>query len=415
LLEGGRGILDYVPGPERSHVFEVTEKDVLCVELSRRSLLERARRAWVGELAIPPQAEAGAPEPAALARVHGLGRTLASLVLPAESWARVSRWSELLVVGLDLIGYLPFEALPAPDGELLGLELPISYLPSFAVASELRRRAGAELPWAPAHGKKELALIASPVPTEAVLERWPELRPLPWRDSSARGVRSVYGPENVGTFSGSSATAKALGRAREQGARVLQVLTHGVYDSRRERPAGIVLSSASPQDSDDKGDMGVLWADEIEQMRVPELVLLWVCGAGRGPLRRGDDGVSNLAGAFLRSGASTVILSPVDLDYEACLKLSDAFHRHLAGEGDSPAHALFEARRELAREPAFAHPFYHSLVHAVGLASEPRLEPRRGSDAGRTRVIVVALFVIVLVALGALVLARRARAHAENR
>jgi len=46
-----------------------------------------------------------------------------------------------------------------------------------------------------------------------------------------------------------------------------------------------------------------------------------------------------------------------------------AFTRALAA-GRSPAEAMLDARRELAREPEFAHPFYALSMRVVGLGFE---------------------------------------------
>ena len=69
-------------------------------------------------------------------------------------------------------------------------------------------------------------------------------------------------------------------------------------------------------------------------------------GAGRGPLRQGDDGRGTLAGAFLLAGAQAVLLSNADLELRASLKLGQVIHRNLA-EGDTVAQALWRARRQL--------------------------------------------------------------------
>jgi hypothetical protein len=84
-------------------------------------------------------------------------------------------------------------------------------------------------------------------------------------------------------------------------------------------------------------------------------------------LRRGDDGIHHLGGAFLRAGASAVILSFADLEYHSTLKLLASLHRNLAA-GCSPARALRRARQEMASQPRTDWPYLHSLVQIRGPA-----------------------------------------------
>jgi CHAT domain-containing protein len=95
-----------------------------------------------------------------------------------------------------------------------------------------------------------------------------------------------------------------------------------------------------------------------------------VCGAGRGPLRSGDDGVTNLGGACFKAGAVCVLISPIDLEQTATEKLLDLFHERFAA-GETPARAMLAARRALAADPRFADPFYHSMLQVVGIGHRP--------------------------------------------
>src|SRR5262249_34081075 len=66
---------------------------------------------------------------------------LAALVFPNEVCARLEKVSRLTIVGRDLFGELPFEALPLPDGQTLGTAKATTNLPSLAVGLALAERA----------------------------------------------------------------------------------------------------------------------------------------------------------------------------------------------------------------------------------------------------------------------------------
>ena len=108
-----------------------------------------------------------------------------------------------------------------------------------------------------------------------------------------------------------------------------------------------------------------------------------MCGAARGPLRIGDDGMNHLGGTFLRAGADVVLLSGADIDQLSTERLLDAFYARMAIEGLSPARALLAARRELAADPLSADPFDHALLQLNGLGFRPL--PGLRAEARSTR------------------------------
>ena len=148
------------------------------------------------------------------------------------------------------------------------------------------------------------------------------------------------------------------------------------------------------------------WAD-VQAIDVPELVILSACGAARSPFRRGEDGVDHLGGAFLNAGARAVVLSHQDIEVESTVRMMGVFHTRLRA-GDSPARALLEARRSLADDSGFDHPFFHSLIHVTGLGFEPLFDALAATPE-RSRSTPPWLLGIGLAAAcgGALVLARR--------
>lgn len=348
LPEPGQALLVYFPAPNRTHLFVVRSDTALHVELPPADFVERARSEAERIL------QRALPEAASEWRTRERGEALARLrdvLLPPDALARLGGCSRWTIVGDDLIGPVPFEALSLGTAPL-GTTHALARLPSLAVGVRLAARARADLDARGARGASVLLFSPAlefpdaPSPSELgqIVAAYPEA-----------SRRVVLGPE-----ASLAELRRSLGSVR-----VLQVLAHGRYDGERELPAGIVLPGTAGAEGTFVG------AEEVADLDAPPLVLLTVCGAGRAPRRRGDAGAADLAGAFLGAGARArcVLLSPYDLDVESARQISMAFHAALL-EGDSPAEALRKARVALLRDERFADPFHHASIIAVGLGHE---------------------------------------------
>jgi hypothetical protein len=198
---------------------------------------------------------------------------------------------------------------------------------------------------------------------------------------------------------------------------VLHFFTHGLRDPELERPAGLLLAA-------DGIHGGRLWCGQAEDLAVPPLVVLSVCGAGRGPVREGSGPVTHLGGAFLFAGADAVVHSHSDLYELPTLALMEVLHARLAA-GDSPAEALRRARCALVEGGEWTDPYYHGLLRVIGLAHRPVFsapaEAARpgttpaGEAASPSRGWIVGLGLgLVVVVAAALVLRGRRRARATT-
>jgi CHAT domain-containing protein len=105
---------------------------------------------------------------------------------------------------------------------------------------------------------------------------------------------------------------------------------------------------------------------EIRELNLnAELVVLSACDTGEGRLD-GEEGVANLARAFLAAGARSVIASQWAADDTSTLALVRAFYRQLAS-GSDRATALHDAKLELLRRfGANAVPYYWAGFVLVG-------------------------------------------------
>ncbi len=374
LLENDRHVLLlYVAGPRMSHLFVLDRSALQVVTLASLPELTAARDALVPFLT----SRLDGSQRDALAK---LSAGLTATFLPPEVSRRISEWSAITLCGIESIGAVPFELLRPAGGAPLGMTHAIDYLPSIPLGIALQDRGDER-----GAGPIDLLLVASPAPARE--ESGKRRAPIPFGDDEREAAAAGYPRERVRLLEGERATIETVAREVDGSPAVLEFVCHGVYEFARDRPPGLLLA-----------DGEVLWSEEIERWTSPRLVVLAACDAARGPLRRGDDGVQHLGGAFILAGAEGVVLSSVDLEYESTLALLERFHAALRG-GDSPAEALRRARVGLAARTEFQDPWFHSMVRVAGLGHRPIFRDRSFEPArttGRWSALVVLLLTLLI-------------------
>jgi hypothetical protein len=388
------GVLQFLPGPERSFVFAYDDQHLACEELAASRTWELDRRDWVALLSHPPLA--GENLESRRKSIASIGARLAKALLPAATRELLRGWDEVAIVGIDLLGCTPFDVLPLEEGKTLGYALATTYLPSLTVGSRLLQRAGPSL--APALELTVLAAPTDPSDSGKLQLKW---TPIAWNEGHERELRRVYGADRVRVLTGDAASLSALRELSSSPGGVVEFVAHGFYQPASEPPAGIALAPCAASN-------GLVHAADLAGLKLGPLVVLAVCGAGRTPLRSGDDGVSNLGGAFMKAGAQCVVLSPVDLEQGATEALLDEFYAQLTS-GESPARAMRAARRTLIDGGRYADPFYNSMLQVVGLGSRPLVGAGAGFTAQATYGRLLLLFALLAAACAAVVLVWRAR------
>jgi hypothetical protein len=256
-----------------------------------------------------------------------------------------------------------------------------------------------------------LDVLAAPTDSRAVLDRSWGWSAIAWDPSHEARLRAALGSGSVRVFIGDAASLVTLSEHRDPGADVVEVMAHGFYEPLSEPPAGVALAECPGSD-------GLVHATDLLDIASGRLTVLAVCGAGRTPLRSGDDGVSNLSGAFLRAGAQCIVLSPVDLDQSATEELLLEFYGKLA-QGRSPAEAMLSARRKLSKSERFADPFYHSMLQVVGLGFRPLVQPALAEERATSRwhlplLAAAAVLLIGVITWRLVVRSHRARTRTES-
>lgn len=350
LLPQGTGALVYFPFRDRSLLFTVDAAHGVEIHvLPGERLLEPVARAWKSDVLTSPYGLPAGLLEARKARIERVGAELSRLLFPPATLERMRSWSSVLIAGSDLLGELPFEALPFAGGEPLGLAKAIGYLPSLPVGVHLFDRALARSE----ADVTDLCLLADVRSDSAA--GGPD--PLPFAADDLEAMLAPFPRDRIKTLLGERAILSELRLQDLAHTAVLHIVTHGAHDAARERPQGLALSAGE-----------TLWCEQAEVWTTgPRMVVLSACGAGSGPKREGDGPVANLGGAFLRGGADCVVLSEADLAYRPTLMLISAFQRELA-QGVAPGEAMRRARLRVKRSEGWNDPFYYALVRVLGLS-----------------------------------------------
>jgi CHAT domain-containing protein len=224
-----------------------------------------------------------------------------------EPFARELRdHSRVVMVPHARLGLLPFHLLPF-DGDVLGAERAVSYLPASSVAPRWQGHASPRLG------------------ADAVVVGDPAYAP-------DRGLQRLGGARveatAVGRLLGSpalidaAASAEAVS-ARIAGAHTAHLATHGLVPEASPNSAQLALA----------GDESLTIADLMGLDTDLDLAVLSACDTGRGSATAGGE-VIGLTRALLGAGARDVVVSlwPVD-DVVGCLTMVD-FYEELLQSGD---------------------------------------------------------------------------------
>ncbi|MEM9554377.1 MAG: CHAT domain-containing protein [Acidobacteriota bacterium] len=303
------------------------------------------------------------------ARFHS--RRIGRLLLDSVT-SQIERADRVLIVADSPLHGLPFAALrierPATGGPVALVDLlPIAYTPSLSVDTALaaRRRHRPSSDTAPT-----IAVFGDPA-TDPSAAAWTSR--LPASATEARRIAALF-PSHARLFVGAEASEDAVRRHTERS--VLHLAGHALVATDDPFASALVLAAPRPGSPYD----GLLEAREVfEQLRVDaDLVTLSACGTALGT-ELGAEGMLGLTRAFLAAGAGSVVSSLWPVADRSSAELMTRFYRHLHA-GLPKDEALRSAQRELAAEPATAHPGHWAAFRLEGdrtplwLPPGPRLE-----------------------------------------
>src|SRR5579883_1153944 len=353
-LTPGETLVEYVLDNEsESHAIEITSTDVRVHAIPGKAEVTALCQKFVQ--AIKDQKDASEPGRELLERV----------VLPAIA----GNPSSLIVVPDGALNLVPFAALPDRNGGYLLRSVVVSMAPSATVFEMLRTARRQVQPQRPFLGVAYSAggpagpggkgYIASRGLELGLNFNLAHLKPLLFaRDEVESGAR-IFGAGSL-VLPDDKATESALKALPLQDFEVIHLALHGFGDVVEPDRAGLVLAPGGPNED------GLWQAREIRRSRLDaDLVTLSACGTGTGRLQ-GEEGIMNLARAFLVAGAKSVVASLWDADDRSTATLMKHFYEQIAA-GRTVADALREAQLTMLTEfGSGLQPYYWAGFTVIG-------------------------------------------------
>ena len=417
ILRDDELLLEYAVGDDASFVWCVTREALTLRRLPGRAELAQAVR-----------------EALDLVRDYNvLGADPSYFIPPVE---KLTRWllagieeelahrRRIIVAPHDILNYLPFEMLFDPravapesahatalEGAASFGDLPflirghdILYAPSAAILERLREKGGsgpagagggpANAPGGegrdPAGGR--VLLIGDPRPCDpselsifAQAGLGGEALALPHARAELARIAELFPAGRMTRLEGAAANLAELTRVSGEPYDFVHFAVHGVFNERRPRYSGLLLSRSA-----DEHDDGFLTLNEAFGLDLcGRQVVLSACASALGEEVRGE-GLLGLAHAFFYSGAEAVVASLWPVSEEATAGFMRAYYEGLVGvSAPDRAAALAQAKRRMlgdgvgvaasaaaasataesaraAQEVDLAHPFFWAPFVLIG-------------------------------------------------
>jgi len=288
--------------------------------------------------------------------------------------------NRLIIIPDGILHLLPFETLQDSSKSLLVQRKTVTYAPASSVLYVLRNPANNS------HHDRRTFLAVGDVPYQNQGNASAEIaKPSGLEQRVLRGMSDLFGtplsdlPEtkeevldiksilrNGTVLLGAEATETAFKAQPLQDFKIIHLAAHGFSDSQFPERSGLVLG-VDRTHSDD----GLLQVREIMGLRFDaDLVTLSACDTGVGKLQ-GEEGVTDLAEAFLVSGAKSVVASLWSADDTFTHALMDRFYTHIVG-GQNQASALRNAKLDLlAKYGNEVSPYYWAAFILTGDGGSP--------------------------------------------
>jgi len=244
-------------------------------------------------------------------------------------------WDSLIVVPDGSLHLLPFQSLQNEAGAYVVQRVATSVAPSATVLAALMREQETGAP------KEFLGVAFSPATSVVTADasmrgiadiRGADIKPLRFSREEVTEADSALGGHGV-ILQGADASEAALKAQPLSTFRVIHFAAHGLGDEMEPDRAAIVLATGSAAED------GLWQAREIRHTRLhADTVVLSACETGTGRLQ-GEEGIMNLARAFLTAGAKSVVASLWDVDDRSTATLMESFYANLA-KGASVRDAL---------------------------------------------------------------------------
>jgi CHAT domain-containing protein/tetratricopeptide (TPR) repeat protein len=394
LLDPRTVLLEYWLGSEHSYLWAITKQKTYSYVLPPAAALDAQSRQLYSNLiarnlAVP--GETLASRSGRIDRADALaGRqaeALAKIIL-APATNLLKSHSTIVVVSEGSLASVPFAALPV-EGRRLVETHEVAYLPSASVLPQLRANRPPARP-------QRIALIADPVFSDrdprvqvaqqasAAQQPAPEEPPAADAGSLTRSAsdtslrdfpRLIYSRQEAEAISrllpasqqwtamDFDANLDAVRKLDWSQFTIAHFSTHALLDTIHPDLSGIVLSLV---DKDGRPRDGFVRVRDIYNMHIPaDLVVLSACRTALGKEIRGE-GVVGLARAFAYAGSQRVLATLWDVNDRATADLMADVYRGMLQSNLTPAAALAQAQRRLARTNAWHAPYFWATFVVQG-------------------------------------------------
>jgi CHAT domain-containing protein/Flp pilus assembly protein TadD len=400
LRDGNTILLEYALGDERSYLWAVTSESLRTYELPSRATLDGAAREvyklLTARQAIGEKIDAGyqanVEESDRLYHEKALGLSQILLGPVAEQLGTKT----LVVVTEGVLQYIPFDALPTPQKQIVGANtgqtlptgLPqliatneIVTLPSISTLAAFRQEKHKI-----SSSNKIVAVLADPVfssnddrvqngtPPQATdlsgsapsLSQ-PALRSFEGLVRNGGTRRLVHASAEADailatTPRGTGMVARGFDATRETAMspligeyKIVHFATHGFFNSEHPELSGIVLTMVNQDGSRTNGLMPL---HDIYNLNLSaDLVVLSACDTALGNDIKGE-GLVGLTRGFMSSGSRSVVASLWKVDDRVTAMLMSHFYKSMLEDGLPPAAALRSAKQRIRQEKMWRAPYF---------------------------------------------------------
>ena len=347
-LAADERLIEFVLDTNKSYVLQVSQVGLEVHELPGRAQIDRLVTQFLS--GVRNKQESG-----------DLAKMLYSRVL---SPALARQTTSVIVVPDGSLHLLPFGALMDADGATINKRVTVASVPSATVYFTLKTAAiqtAAPRPFlGVAYSPPESAASQTASSTRGLFDLGKlELKPLHSAREEIEEAAKMLGQGSV-TLEGAAASESALKALALRDFKVIHIAAHGIGNDAEPDRAALLMAPGS--DSED----GLWQSREIRQTRLnADLVVLSACETGTGRLE-GQEGIMNLARAFLIAGAKSVVASLWQVDDRSTATLMGFFYEHLAA-GLEIREALRQAQLDFIKEFGDkAQPYYWAGFEVIG-------------------------------------------------
>jgi len=398
-------LLEYALGDERSYLWTVTPDSIRSYDLPARKVLDAAgietyqaltaRQEFEGKAGGSYQQDVEAAD----ARYEKQANQLSEMLFGPI--AKDLGNKRLIIVTEGVLQSIPFEALPAPKGDVnatkssvpLLANHEIVMLPSFSTLAAIRRN-----PRPPAPRNRVIAVLADPVFTASddrvtnrsesnvargdfkQAEAEPALREFQSVLRNGSSMRLLHSAEEADTImrlvpAGTGMVAKGFDANRETATssllgqyQIVHFATHSFLNSQHPELSGVVLSRVNRDGSSADGFLGL---QEIYRLKLSsDLVVLSACDTALGKDVNGE-GLVGLTHALISAGSKSVVASLWKVDDRATSALMAEFYEAMLRDGLPPGAALRRAKEKIRQQPNWSAPYYWAGFVLEGEYKDP--------------------------------------------